>query len=462
MRGESALSSTPARLPQVDTQTTVVGQSASSWRIIRHQSLDFPAPSDYADGVYERHIARNLLDALADRPMVVLHGARQTGKSWLAEQVASGPHRSEYLTLDDPAVLTGATGDPAGFIQNLRGNVVIDEVQRAPHLFVAVKASVDRNRQAGRFLLTGSANIWLVPKLSESLAGRMEILTLWPLSQGEIEGTRESFVDVAFADDALPLRRAPANRDDIIGRILAGGYPEALALSPARRARWFASYVTAILQRDVRELSQRIERLTELPRLLTALAGRTATLLNAAELSRASGIPERTVLRYLTLLEATFLIIRVPAWTANLRKRLLKTPKVVMVDTGLAAYLQNVDARRLKAEPALLGPLLETFVITELLKQQTWSATQPEVGHFRTAHGEEVDVVLDARGRLVGVEVKATVSVSSDDFRGLRAMATATGRRFHRGILFYLGDTAVAVGPQLYALPLPALWRTRT
>ncbi len=412
--------------------------------------------------MYKRNITRNLLDALADRPVVVLHGARQAGKSWLAEQVGSGPHPAEYLTLDDPAVLTAVTSDAAGFIQSLRGNAIVDEVQRAPQLFVAIKASVDRSRQAGRFLLTGSANIWLVPRLSESLAGRMEILTLWPLSQGEIEGIHEEFIEVVFSDDTPPLRRVQVDRDDILRRILAGGYPEAVALPPARRARWFASYITAILQRDIRELAQRIERLSELPRLLTALAGRTATLLNAAELSRASGIPERTVLRYLTLLEATFLVSRVPAWTANLRKRLLKTPKVVMLDTGLAAYLQNVDVRRLKAEPALLGPLLETFVITELLKQQTWSAVQPEVGHFRTAHGEEADVVLDARGRLVGIEVKAAASVSADDFRGLRAMAASTGRRFHRGILLYLGDTAVAVGPQLYALPLPALWRMRS
>jgi len=411
--------------------------------------------------VYERHLTPHLLAALADRPVVVLHGARQVGKSWLTQRIAAGPHPAEYLTLDDPAVLTAATSDPAGFVQTLRGNVVVDEVQRAPQLFVAIKASVDRNRQAGRFLLTGSANIWLVPRLSESLAGRMEILTLWPLSQGEVEEAPEGFIDLAFSDDSMPVKRTPVDRDDIIHRTLTGGYPEALPLSGSRRARWFASYITAILQRDVRELAQRIERLSELPRLLTVLAGRTATLLNAAELSRTSGIPERTLLRYLTLLEATFLISRVPAWTANLRKRLLKTAKVVMVDTGLAAYLQNVDARRLKAEPTLLGPLLETFVITELLKQQAWSRTQPEVGHFRTAHGEEVDVVLDARGRLVGIEVKATASVSPNDFRGLRAMAAATGRRFHRGILFYLGDTAVPIGPQLYALPLPALWRIR-
>lgn len=410
--------------------------------------------------MYQRSILRSLLDALFDRPVVVLHGARQAGKSWLAQHVARGPHPAEYLTLDDPAVLTAAT-DPAGFVQNLRRNAVIDEVQRAPQLFVAIKASVDRNRQPGRFLLTGSANIWLIPQLAESLAGRMEILTLWPLSQGEIERIQEDFVDVAFADDPLPLKRMQVDREDIIRRILAGGFPEALTLSPTRRPRWFGSYITAILQRDVRELARRIERLTDLPRLLTSLAGRTGTLLNAAELSRASGIPQRTLLRYLTLLEATFLISRVPAWTANVRKRLLKTPKIVMVDPGLAAYLQNVDARRLKTEPALLGPLLETFVMTELLKQQTWSETQPEVAHFRTAHGEEVDIVLDARGRLVGIEVKAAASVSSDDFRGLRTMAATTGRRFHRGILFYLGDAAVAIGPKLYALPLPALWRTQ-
>ncbi|OLC31938.1 MAG: ATPase [Armatimonadetes bacterium 13_1_40CM_64_14] len=409
--------------------------------------------------MYERNLTRTLLDALAHRPVVVLHGPRQAGKSWLAQEVASGPHPAEYLTLDDPAVLTATATDPAGFIQALRGNTVIDEVQRAPQLFVAIKASVDRNRHPGRFLLTGSANIWLIPHLSESLAGRMDILTLWPLSQGELERTREHFIDMAFSDDPLPLKRIPVDRADVVKRLFAGGYPEAHSLPPARRARWFASYVTAILQRDVRELAQRIEGLTDLPRLLTALAGRTATLLNAAELSRASGIPERSVLRYLTLLEATFLISRVPAWTGNVRKRLLKTPKVVMVDTGLAAYLQNVDERRLRAEPALIGPLLETLVITELRKEQTWSAIQPEIAHFRTAHGEEVDAVLDARGRLVGIEVKAAASVSPEDFRGLRAMAVATGRRFHRGVLFYLGETAVAVSPQFYALPLPALWR---
>ncbi len=413
--------------------------------------------------MYERHITASLLEALADRPVVVLHGPRQAGKTWLAQKVASGKHPAEYLTLDDPVVATATSMDPAGFIraQVLRGTTVIDEVQRAPQLLVEIKASVDRNRRPGQFLLTGSANLWFLPHLAQYLTGRMEVLTLWPLSQGELEGTRDQFIDIAFSDDPLPLKRIAVDRTDIMRRLLAGGYPEAHPLSPARRARWFASYVTGILQREVRELAQRIEGWADLPRLLTATAGRTATLLNAAELSRTSGISQRTVVRYLALLEATFLIARVPAWTANVRKRLLKTPKVLMTDTGLAAYLQNIDDRRLRAEGALLGPLLETLVITELQKQKAWSAAQPELTHFRTAHGEEVDAVLDARGRLIGVEVKAAASVSPNDFRGLRAMAEATGPRFHRGILFYLGETAVAVGPELYALPLPTLWRTR-
>jgi predicted AAA+ superfamily ATPase len=202
--------------------------------------------------VYERNLTGTLLDALAHRPVVLLHGPRQAGKSWLAQKVASGPHPAEYLTLDDPAVLTATTTDPAGFVQALRGNTVIDEVQRAPQLFVAIKANVDRNRQPGRFLLTGSANIWLIPRLSESLAGRMDILTLWPLSQGELEGTREHFIDVAFSDDPLSVKRIPVDRVEVAKRLFAGGYPEAHPLLPGRRARWFGSYVTAILQRDVR------------------------------------------------------------------------------------------------------------------------------------------------------------------------------------------------------------------
>ena len=199
--------------------------------------LDYPPSEDYPDRVYERHLTPHVLAALADRPVVILHGARQVGKSWLTQRIGDGPHPAEYLTLDDPAVLTAATSDPTGFVQTLRGNVIIDEVQRAPQVWVAIKASVDRHRRAGRFLLTGSANIWLVPRLSESLAGRMEILTLWPLSQGEIEGTPEGFIDIAFGDDPLPIKRVPVDRDDVIRRILAGGYPEALPLSAGRRAR---------------------------------------------------------------------------------------------------------------------------------------------------------------------------------------------------------------------------------
>jgi predicted AAA+ superfamily ATPase len=400
-----------------------------------------------------------LLAALTDTPVVLLHGARQAGKSTLAQEIASGPHPARYLTLDDAAVLAAAKSDPAGFVAGLDDPVVIDEVQRAPELFIPIKAAVDRNRQPGRFLLTGSANVLLLPKLSESLAGRMELLTLWPLSQGEIDGVEGDFVDRVFGSKLPPLPTARLTRDELTQRIMAGGYPEAVLRSPGRRPAWFRSYVTTILHRTVRDIAD-IERLHEIPRLLSVLAARTGTLLNVADLSRTVGIPLTTMQRYLGLLQATFLVQLLPAWTARVRKRLLKSPKVVLVDTGLAGHLVGVDKRGLPASTELWGAFVETFVAMELLKQAGWSATRPTPYHFRTEKGEEVDVVLEApSGEIVGVEVKCTVSVDADDFRGLRILAEITGRRFARGILLYLGEEAVPFAANLYALPISSLWR---
>lgn len=413
--------------------------------------------------MFQRHIVAQVIGALGDNPVVLLHGARQTGKTTLARYIAAGLHRARYLTLDDAAVLAAARADPAGFITGLDGPVVIDEVQRAPELFVAIKAYVDRHRQAGRFLLTGSANVLLVPQLSESLAGRMEILTLWPLSQGEMDGIQEAFIDRLFHSGPLPIVPKVVERPEVIRRLLAGGYPEAVGRAPARRRAWFGSYLTTVLQRDVRDLSRRIERISELPRLLAVLAARTGTLLNVADLSRVLGIPQSTFGRYLTLLQATFLIHRVPAWTANVRKRLLKSPKVVLSDTGLATHLLGIDARGLVGNPELWGAVLETFVIIELLKQATWSKTRPAVYHFRTAKGEEADIVLeDAAGRIVGIEVKAATSIGTDDFRGLRALASISRKRFHRGVLLYLGGEALPFGSSLHAVPLSHVWRTNS
>ncbi len=411
--------------------------------------------------MYQRFLQEPLLEALSDRPVVFLNGARQTGKSTLAREIVSKQQEpARYLTLDDAGVLAAAGADPEGFVQGLEGSVILDEVQRVPDLFLAIKASVDRDRRPGRFLLTGSADVLLLPKVSESLAGRMEILTLWPLSQGEIQGTQESFLDALFGRTLPSHAWRPLPWNEVIERITMGGYPEVLSQSSASRRRaWFGSYITAILQRDIRDLAS-IENLGQMPRLLALLAARVGSLLNIAELSRSSTLPQTTLKRYLTLFEATFLVQLLPAWSGNLGKRLVKAPKVMLNDSGLAAHLLGAGAGRLNEDPNLLGHLLESFVFAEIKKQSAWSHVRPECFHFRTPTGQEVDLVLeDAAGHVVGIEVKAGVTVTERDFRGLQTLAADAGKRFHRGVVLHAGREAIPFGQNLHALPFDSLWR---
>lgn len=351
-----------------------------------------------------------------------------------------------------------------GFLAGLGasgGTVVLDEVQHAPGLFPAIKAAVDRDRKPGRYLLTGSANVLLLPKLSESLAGRMEILTLWPLSQSEVEGAGGSFTDSLFAEES-PLQQfadiPSPTRENLIDRITRGGYPEPMGRSGPRRSAWFESYLTTILQRDVREISK-IEGLTQMPRLLAILAARTASLLNTADISRTANIPYSTLTRYLTLLETTYLIRTIPAWSGNLTTRLLSSPKIVINDTGLAAHLLGLSEARLLQEPSRLGALLDNFAAMEILKDIGGSETRPTVYHWHTANREEVDILLERRdGGLVGIEVKASGSASSNDFKGLRALERLTGDRFVRGVVLNTGNRVVPFGEKLFAVPMNALW----
>ncbi len=410
--------------------------------------------------MYRRIIEQRLVDALADSPVVLINGARQVGKTTLVQALPQESPPRTYLTLDDATVLSAAHADPAGFLAGLTGPVVIDEVQHAPELFPAIKAVVDRQRQPGRFLLTGSANILLLPRLSESLAGRMEILTLWPLAQIEIDSRLDFGVSLIdrFFSAALPPALPALSRTELIHRLLAGGYPEPLSrTSEARRRAWFGSYLTTILQRDVRDLAN-IEGLTALPRLLSLLALRTGSLLNLADISRTTGLAYTTLTRYMTLLEATFLVQLLPAWSANLGKRLVKSPKLLLCDTGLAAGLLGTSAERVAENGVLLGSLLETFVAMELRKAAGWSEEAVQMFHYRTQSGQEVDVLLEnGRGQLVGIEVKASSTVTSGDFAGLRAVAEAVGDSFVRGMVLYTGSQVIPFGERMHAVPLSIL-----
>lgn len=407
-----------------------------------------------------RNITSEILAATADRPVVLLHGARQTGKTTLVKALAQNDHPARYVTLDDATVFAAAQADPFGFLSGFEGPVVLDEVQRAPELFVAIKRLVDRDRAPGRFLLTGSAHALFLPKLSESLAGRMEILTLWPFSQGELEGGVEGFIDAAFSEKFRPPPQPRQTGTDLHGRMARGGFPEAAAMGGEERRRaWFGSYITAILQRDIRELAH-IDGLSVMPRLLAILASRPMGLLNYADISRISGLTQSTVKRYVALLEATFLVQTVPAWFSNIGKRLTKSPKIMMADTGLAAYLLGMNSQRLLEDRNLFGPLLEGFVGMELKKQCTWSWAKPGLFHFRSHDGSEIDFILEEPGgRLVGVEVKAATAVAGTDFKGLRYLAERMPKRFHRGVVLYTGDEMVSFGPKLQAVPLSAFWR---
>jgi predicted AAA+ superfamily ATPase len=414
---------------------------------------------NHAMQLLERHIVAPILSSLKDTPVAFIQGARQTGKSTLAQSLAVHGHPARYFTLDDATTLSAAQSDPAGFVAGLDGPVILDEVQRAPGLALAIKAAVDADRKGGRFLLTGSTSVLVLPKLSESLAGRIEIHTLWPFSQGEIERHRDTFIDGCFQNQFQPKDTSVEGWSKLVNRLIPGGYPEMLHRSSAdRRQAWFGSYITSILQRDVRDISN-IRDLADLPRLLTLVASRAGSLLDYADLARGIGIPQTTLKRYMALLEATFLVQTLPAWFTNIGKRLVKAPKVYLNDTGLLAHLLGVDADRLRSDHTLGGGVLENFVAMELLKQRGWSKTKPVLHHYRTHGGNEVDLVLENRaGRIVGIEVKTSASIDAGHFKGLKALADAAGDRFVRGIVLYSGNAAVPFGKNLIALPMPTLW----
>ena len=411
--------------------------------------------------LYPRHCIKRLRDALADTPAVLIHGPRQCGKTTLAK-LAAREHGHAYVTFDDENILRSARADPVGFCAELPRRVILDEVQRIPELFVSLKKIIDDDRTPGRFLLTGSANVLLLPRLSDSLAGRMEVARLAPLAQVEIERAPPgcaTMLDRLFGA-RLPVHRGKRQGDALIARVLSGGFPAALARATQQRQReWHKNYIESVTQRDVRELAS-IHSLKTVPRLLETAAAQTAQLFNVSELAAPFELARTTIRDYMTLLEQLFLVEQLQPWHHNRLSRLIKTPKLHLTDTGLAGALLGVTTQSLKADRNLYGHLLETFVLQELRRHATWSDASHTFYHYRDKDKVEVDIVIQrADGVMVGVEVKAASTVAASDFRGLHRLREICGKHFVRGVLFYDGDATLPMGNNMHAMPLSALWQ---
>lgn len=408
---------------------------------------------------YARNILTTLKESFDCNKVVLLNGARQVGKSTLIKDVLSQEVPLHYVTLDDKEDLLSLQGDPKTFLKQFQGSVVIDEVQRAPNAFVTIKRITDTKKDFGQFLLTGSMNVLMLPKLSESLAGRMVIHTMWPLSQGEIRGVKETFLDSLFTKDSFVFSGELSDQE-WASILVTGGYPHSLEIKRStQRNIWFRSYIETILQKDIKELSD-IEKLQEIPNILSIIASRVGNFMNLSDVGRVAGVKTTTMQRYATLLKAVFLMVEVPAWFVNYEKRLIKAPKVYLNDTGLLCHLMSLDEAALIENKNVAGHVFENFVCMELIKQISWSDSVPiNLYHFRTQRGEEVDFVLEGPGgKIVGIEVKSKRVCSLSDIEGLKKLQDLSKEKFHRGIVLYRGEKTVFLDHNILAIPVTALW----
>ena len=414
--------------------------------------------------LYPRFAERIVRKNLQRSPVVLLHGPRQCGKSTLVQEIG-GSAGYEYFTLDDEDIREQAEADPQGLIGRCPGRVILDEVQKAPKLFDAIKAAVDRDRRAGnraggRFLLTGSTQVLLLPQLSDSLAGRMQQAQLHPLSVCETERRDSGFLEALFGAGFEPRRLEPLG-PKLTEQVMTGGYPEARLAGAGERAYWYRAYLETQIVRDLRDMASLRKARVLLP-LLTCAAARTAGLFNASRFATLLGISQPTVADYVSLLERAFILRQLPAWRqAELVMRLANTPKLHMGDTGVACALLEIDPVQFQINRTKFGPLLETFVFQELCRQAGWRDRRITFSHFRDRNGVEVDLVLELGvHQLAGIEVKAGPAVVDHDFIGLRRLREAAGGRFAAGVVLYDGTLCKRFESDLYAVPLRLLWET--
>ncbi|GMM62429.1 ATP-binding protein [Novosphingobium pituita] len=405
--------------------------------------------------MYARFVENRVKEALSDTPVVLVTGPRRAGKTTLVRKM--GEAERTYITLDDQTALEAARIDPSGFIRGL-DKAIIDEVQRAPDLLLAIKKSIDDDYRPGRFLLTGSANVLTLPRVADSLAGRMETLHMLPLSRAEIERTQSTFLERLFEGKLQSDRHAIVG-NDLVHLALLGGYPEAIAReSERRRQDWSRSYLTSVLTRDLRDIAE-IEKIAELPKFVRLLAEHSGQLINFSQLGSSINVSYKTGQRYVALLEQVFLVATLQPWYTNALKRIVKTPKLHFLDPGLLATARGLNFDRVKASREVFGSLLESFVFAEVMKLMTVSDLRLTPYHFRDQQMREVDIVLERDdGMIVGIEIKASATVKATDFGGLRTLAEACKDRFAYGVVLYDSTDVVPFGDRLAAAPLSCLW----
>jgi predicted AAA+ superfamily ATPase len=410
--------------------------------------------------MYKRYLDQKLLESIEDSPVVLVNGARQTGKSTLVKTLLNKTH--VYYTLDDYSILSSIKLDPYNFLVSQTKPIILDEIQRAPEAFLALKRIVDERRVPGRFVLTGSANILMLPKLADSLAGRMEILTLWPLSCSELHGQYSQRVSALLTGDFLSFSPAPTQIGDneYLRNILMGGYPEVVRRSSvSKRNGWFKGYLQTLLTRDVQDVAG-IERLAQLPILLNILAARIGGLLNSSELSRSSQIPLTTLNRYLKIFEMLYLTVYLQPWHSNIGKRFVKSPKLYVSDVGLLSYLLGMTEDHLMQRPDLWGHIFENFIVMELIKHQTWSDVSFQIYHYRTENNEEIDIILETdHGELIAIEIKASKTIDGRSLKAIKSLQAALPHKTIKGFVVYTGDTIIPLSQNIWALPLSYFMR---
>lgn len=408
------------------------------------------------DSWLPRHLTERVREAMADTPVVCLLGPRQSGKTTLVRRAF--PKRA-YFSLDDDALQRVAAADPAGFIEGLPEEVTLDEVQRAPEVLRAIKVAVDANRRPGRFLLTGSANLMLLPSVSESLAGRIEFVHLQPLTEAELAGAPGGLLAAFMAGKLRPsIRAAKGEGQELVARVLRGGYPSVQARSAQRVRQWHRDYVAALVEKDAKDAAN-LRNLDYLARLLALLSARTAQLLEIEGVARQLGIRRETVQNNLAALERLFLVRRLPAWHRNESRRLVKAPKIHVVDSGVGASLARLDAGDWTANRGKLGPLIESFAVQQIVAQAAWTDPEADFGYYRDRDQFEVDLVMTRGRKTWGIEVKAGGSVAAADAAGLRRLAEQCGKDFAGGMVLYTGRHVLPMEDErIFMVPFSHLW----